>query len=275
MNNDLFRTFEHEAESLARDFKRASTLGRGTASEVADHRENSLRSLLRRFFPAPHHVAKGQAIDVKGRRSASIDCLVLSPAHPNLIDSDGKFSIILAEAVDFAVEAKGDLTVPELKRFFGQALSIRQLERTGVGILGISFDKPDRDAFAQAARRIPVFCYCMSSSLTAQRIVQEIIQWVDSSSISPFERPDAIVVHDRFIILDTSSRASAGRILMPQRAPGLWIIEDGTRSLGQFLLLACGVPGAQVPIDTPMLSRYAAGMFNNATCLYTYPSPAP
>ncbi len=74
---------------------------------MSDWREETVKSFLEKYFPFPHRIVKGNIIDTFGRRSDSIDCIVLSPAHPYTIDNiSKKASVIFADGVDYAIEVK-------------------------------------------------------------------------------------------------------------------------------------------------------------------------
>lgn len=95
---ELVEILREDAESLEREFRKASTLGKGTPQEVSEFRENAFRSFISRFFPAPYRAVKGKIFDSYGNGpSASVDCVVVNPVHPHLIDTAGKFQLLLAE----------------------------------------------------------------------------------------------------------------------------------------------------------------------------------
>jgi len=54
----LIEILKDEAETLSRDFKKASTLGEGTSQEIADFREHAFQDFLARFFPSPYRVVR-------------------------------------------------------------------------------------------------------------------------------------------------------------------------------------------------------------------------
>jgi uncharacterized protein DUF6602 len=80
--------FEHVAAELSKSFQAASDKHAGTPEAVATDREQSLRQVMRRFFPEPFKVTKGAIYDSYGGRSASIDCVICAANHPYLADSD-------------------------------------------------------------------------------------------------------------------------------------------------------------------------------------------
>ena len=130
----LIEVLVREGTTLGTEFAAASALGEGTSQEVAEFRENALRSFVERFYPSPYHVVKGKVHDSFGTdASASIDCLVVNPVNPNLIDSHGKFQLLLADGVDLAMELKPDLASrAELHRGLEQGMSIKKLRRARV-----------------------------------------------------------------------------------------------------------------------------------------------
>ena len=128
MHSKLLQLLEYEGPELATAFKKASIQGRGTPQEVAEHREGAFRNFISRYFPFPHRVTKGNIIDLLGKESASIDCIIINPSHPYTIDTYKKFTVILADGVDVAIEVKPDISViEELHRGLRQVESVKQL----------------------------------------------------------------------------------------------------------------------------------------------------
>lgn len=255
MSNALIEIFRSEATRLGAEFELASSLGEGTSAEVADHRENALRSLVRRFFPAPHHVTKGQIIAIDATRSQSIDCIVLSPAHPHLVDREEKFSMILADGVDLAIEAKGRLDGPELTRYLNQSRSVKKTIRSKTPLLREQSRSKEELIGSQ---RIPTFAYCHESALRPETIAERVADWVSDNAVPWHERPDVIAIHDKGILLDTSSPTSVGgQILATDGRPGLYWVDTAELTLGQTLAcMSFGIP-AVAPLSEPMIRRYA------------------
>ena len=124
--SQLFEILKAEGRKIVEEFNLASQQGEGTPQEVADFRENAIQDFVKRFFPQSYIVSKGKVTDLDGKQSNSIDCLILNPAHPHLIDSKGKFRIIFADGCDAAIEVKPDLaSTNELKRSLKQCISGR------------------------------------------------------------------------------------------------------------------------------------------------------
>ncbi len=134
--NQLWEVLKRESGDIIREFESASSQGQGTPQEVADFRENAVQSFLSRFYPASHVISKGKITDLGGNQSNSIDCLILNPEHPNLIDSKGKFRLIFSDGCDAAIEVKPDIArVDELFRGLEQGVSVKKVKRSGSSIL--------------------------------------------------------------------------------------------------------------------------------------------
>jgi len=134
--NQLWEVLKRESGDIIREFELASTQGQGTSQEVADFRENAVQSFLSRFYPVSHVISKGKITDLGGNQSNSIDCLILNPEHPNLIDSKGKFRLIFSDGCDAAIEVKPDIArVDELFRGLEQGVSVKKVKRSGSSIL--------------------------------------------------------------------------------------------------------------------------------------------
>lgn len=257
----LWEVFSQEGRRLGEDFDRASSLGRGSPQEVADHREGVFRQLVGRFFPAPHHVVKGQVLGADGSRSASVDCVVLNPAHPHLVDADGKFSLILADAVDFVVEVKGRLDRAELSRLLTQCQSVRRVVRSQTAI-ALPGHHPE---LVEPSRRIPFFAYIHEMSMTPEDMAEAIRRWVDEFKAPPLERPDMIIVRDQGVYHDLSSPAGIMSRRAAQRDPGYWKLLEGHQLWSDTgdLALGCGIlmmnevlPAVPVIGRPPVLLNY-------------------
>jgi hypothetical protein len=189
----LVDLLKKEAVSLDQDFRQASTLGEGTPQEIADFRENAFRSFIRRFFPNPYRVVKGKIYDFyENGPSASIDCVLVNPTHPNLIDTGDKFQLLLADGVDLVIEVKPDLAnASELKRALEQGLSVKKLRRIKSPIL-LSRNKP---AYViEASKQIPFFIFTQKVKSDLEKTVHEIISWYVERSVPVEEQLDAIAI---------------------------------------------------------------------------------
>lgn len=257
----LWEVFAQEGRRLGEDFDRASALGRGSPQEIADHREGVFRQLVGRFFPAPHHVVKGQVVGADGSRSASVDCAVLNPAHPHLVDADRKFSLILADAVDFVVEVKGRLDRAELSRLLMQCRSVRQVVRSQTAI---AFPRFHRE-LVEPSRRIPFFAYIHEMSMTPDNLAEQVRHWVDEFKVPPLERPEMIIVRDQGVYHDLSSAAAALSRRALQRGPDQWALLQGHQLWSDARSLALGfgilmmnevLPAVPVIGTPPVLLNY-------------------
>lgn len=129
--NKLLELLKLDAKEINDGFKRASIEGRGTPQEVADRRESIVQEFFAKYFPLPFRIAKGNIIDSFGGSSNSIDCIILNPSHPHTVNKENVMaSIIFADAVDFAIEIKPDLTSKtEIERALKQIESVKKLKR--------------------------------------------------------------------------------------------------------------------------------------------------
>lgn len=191
----LIEILKDEAESLSKDFKKASTLGQGTSQEIADYREHAFQSFVSRFFPNPYRVVKGKIHDSYGNGpSASIDCVLVNPVHPHLIDTHQKFQLLLADGVDLAIEVKPDLSkANELSRALKQAVSVKKLRRVK-GPIFLTHNKPAH--VIEASRQIPFFLFTQNVKSNIEDTVHEIMSWYTDNSIPTENHLDAIAIQD-------------------------------------------------------------------------------
>jgi len=195
----LIEILKDEAESLSKDFKKASTLGQGTSQEIADYRENAFRSFISRFFPNPYRVVKGKIHDSYGNGpSASIDCVLVNPVHPHLIDTQNKFQLLLADGVDLVIELKPDLSkTNELVRALNQSISVKKLRRVKGPFL-LPQNKPEH--VIEVSRQIPFFVFTQRVKSNVIDTVHEIVSWYKQNSIPIDSQIDAIAINDLGIL---------------------------------------------------------------------------
>ena len=132
----LIEILKKEGREIDEEFRLASLQGDGTSQEIADFRENAVQDFLQRYYPRSHIVSKGKITDMDGNQSNSIDCLLLNPEHPNLIDSKGKFRLIFSDGCDCAIEVKPNFArTDEIHRGLQQSISVKNIERSKSSIL--------------------------------------------------------------------------------------------------------------------------------------------
>jgi hypothetical protein len=134
--SQLLEILKKEGKQILDEFNLASEQGEGTPQEIADFRENAVQSFIARYYPQSHIVSKGKITDIDGNQSDSIDCLILNPAHPHLIDSKGKFRLVFADGCDAAIEVKPNLArTDELHRSLEQCISVKKTKRSKTAML--------------------------------------------------------------------------------------------------------------------------------------------
>lgn len=253
---DLRSALEFESISLGQLFEQASARGRGTPQEVADHRELAFHSVMRRLFPLPKVVTKGQILAHGGSKSASIDCLVLNEHHPRIRDENGKYSIILADGVDFAIDLKGTLDTSELARLLKQAASVGKTKRAqSPAFKPGTFSSSTQESY-DAGFHVPFAAYIQKAEMSIGRIAAEIVRWNEAQSVPPPERAIAYVIHARGILLDTSRHTVIRNALWTRSPPGLVWIPLGINTFAGLLVIVATEPQAILEISSSIMSRY-------------------
>lgn len=204
-----------------------------------------------------------------GARSGSIDCVVLNPAHPHLVDGDGKFSLILADAVDFVVEVKGRLDRAELTRLLAQCQNVRRVVRSETAI-ALPRNHPE---LVEPSRRIPFFAYIHDMAMTPDALAEGIRDWVNEGRVSSLERPEMIVVRNQGVYHDLSSPAGVMSRRAAPHGPEFWKLLEGHQLWSDTKDLALGfgilmmnevLPAVPVIGRPPVLLNYR-GAFNPPT----------
>jgi hypothetical protein len=196
----LLELLQFETDELFAGFKKASVEGKGTPQEVADFREGYFNKFLRKYFPFPHRIAKGIVSDTAGNRSASVDSIIINPIHPYTIDVAEKFSIILADGVDVAIELKPDISDKgELETALKQVQSVKKLRRVNGPLLLKSGHTAEEIDYS---KQIPSFIFAFKAKADIKDTVQEIIDYYNTNSIPKIEQLDYAVILGRGIIFN-------------------------------------------------------------------------
>jgi hypothetical protein len=98
----------------------------------------------------------------------------------------------------------------------------------------------------------------------------QVRSWVQREGISPLERPDAIAIHGRGIIVDTSVPLSYGNQVYKQAPASLLWLDVADMTLGLMLLIMNAGIGAQATMASPVLNRYATSLRVKGQPLVTY-----
>jgi len=189
-----FEVLIRESKTISDEFERASLIGEGTPQEISEFRENAFRNFIGRFYPIPYKITKGKVHDSFNREpSASVDCLIVNPSHPNLIDSQGKFQLLLADGIDVAIEVKPDIANSiELGRGLQQGVSVKKLRRIKSPIL-LEHSKPIH--IIERSKQIPFFIFTLKTKKNIEELVTVISTWYKEHDISKEDEIDGICIH--------------------------------------------------------------------------------
>lgn len=189
--SQLLDILKAEGRTIIEEFNLASTQGEGTPQEVADFRENAVQSFIARFYPQSFVVSKGKIADLDGKQSNSIDCLLLNPAHPHLVDSKGKFRLIFADGCDAAIEVKPNLArKDELQRGLEQCITVKNVRRSKTAIL-LSKNKPTH--IIEHSLLVPFYLFAMKA-FDPTKLYLEIAEYYRSKSTPLEQQIDGVCV---------------------------------------------------------------------------------
>lgn len=249
--SNLLDLLEIESKELAVSFQKASIEGQGTPQEVSDRREAAVKKLLGKYFPFPFRIAKGNISDSYGNRSASIDCIILNPEHPYTVSDDEKFSAILADGVDFAIEVKPDLTkVDEINRALNQLKTVKSLTRVKDGLL---FKSNISQCAKDNAKKIPSFVFADKSYVDIRYLVEKIVEYYEQNTIKKEVQFDCIVINGRCLIFNSRIDSYFN---LSNECQGILISELGDKTLAGFLLWLNRLPLSSPRTSAPVLEHY-------------------
>ncbi len=260
MKEEIEKYFKRQFEKLIDEFEESSELGKGTPQEVSDFREFGFQKFIRRYFPYPYTITKGIIIDSFGSRSGSIDCLILNPNHPNLVDTEGKFSLILADGVDMAIEIKPDLSKKkELTTALDQIKKVKSLSRYKTPLFNVAEGKQEH--VKKYSLKIPSFIFSINANATLEDTARNALDYYNNNNISVDDQFDFIVSIKQGIIsnykIPELSRAS-------DKSLGIFVENWENYTLPAFLLKTCSVISSSPRLSAHILEYYLSGISPNA-----------
>lgn len=263
----LLQIVQHEARSLEQDFAAASIKGRGTPQEVADFREQAFRQFIQRYFPFPYRVTKGNIADSFGNESASIDCVIINPVHPYILDAPDKLAVILADGVDAAIEVKPDLmTVSELERGLKQIQTVKSLLRRNAPIL---LSRTRSAEFLEYARRIPSFIFATSAKTDPLVTVKDVCNYYTGNAVPVEQQVDYIAIHNVGIISNYQTESSSRLSVQGQKILGVVFEEWKEHTLARLLLYLNETVPASPRMSDPILPFYLGSLAPPRYCIFS------
>ena len=180
-----------ESRTINDEFALASSQGKDTPQEISDFRENAVQTFVKRYYPQSHIVSKGKITDLDGNQSCSIDCLILNPEHPNLVDANGKFRLIFADGCDAAIEVKPDLAKKdEIHRGLKQGISVKSVNRSKSAILLRDDKSEEVIAFSQ---KVPFYLFTVSA-FAVEKLHDVIYEFYKENATDHMQQIDGVVI---------------------------------------------------------------------------------
>jgi|GEM_PF-582193 len=227
--NKILELLALESKDISSQFRKASLEGRGTPQEVSDRREDIFSDFLRRYFPFPFRVAKGNIIDSFGKESASIDAILLNPSHPYIVSNNSKYSAILADGVDLAIELKPELKSDiEISRALKQIISVKKLRK--VESVQVPLICSTTNGELEKYKRIPCVIFADSTYSDIGILVEKVINFYIENNTPRILQFDLIVINDAYVIFN-SSKANFINI----NVDGIGYVKTDSYTLAFFL----------------------------------------
>lgn len=252
--NDLIELLKIEGLEINHYFAKASIEGKGTPQEVSDRREIALTNFLKKYFPFPYRIAKGNILDSFGNRSASIDCILLNPGHPYTTTDDSKFSIILADGVDVAIELKPHLNSDtEIERSLKQVQTVKELTRQKSGLMRLEMLGDISDGFYETSKKIPCVIFATETYKDDKLLLEKIVSYYELNKLNRTFQFDIIVINNKCLILN--SRIDS-YIHLKDFDEGIYILNFGDLTISAFLMYLNQLPQSEIRISNSVLEFY-------------------
>ena len=254
----LLSILKYECRAINEEFELASKQGEGTSQEVADFRENAVQDFIGRYYPQSNIISKGKITDLEGNQSNSIDCLVLNPAHPNLIDSKRKLRLIFSDGCDAAIEVKPDLTrSDELTRALKQGISVKKTKRSKSPII---LKSRASETIIGHSLYIPFYVFCVKA-FDVTKLYEQITDYYRRNETPLEHQIDGVIILNTGVLKHVKhSELNFYDALPPIEKNSGWYLEKWGEATLLGLLLNLGYsypsfPSMAEPIMTRILTR--------------------
>lgn len=253
-SHKLIELLRLESEEIDTAFQKASLEGKGTPQEVADRREEVVKVFFEKYFPFPFRIVKGNIVDINENSSNSIDCIILNPSHPYTVDkTNGRPSIVFADATDFAIEIKPDLSSKnEVERALVQITSVKKLTR-------------------HDGSRINSVIFSNRTNESINTLVNNVAEYYINNDIDYKYQFDIIYINKRGLLVNYNNESE---IKISNNCPyGIYFIETKVDSMGYLLKLMNSARLSEMrmrkSILVPYLEKYLPNGYN-LLCCYKY-----
>lgn len=242
----LNEVLKYEFNRIKTEIEMCKCEGRGTPQEVSDRIESLMRDFFRKYYPLPYKVVKGQICDSFGKKSCSVDCVILNPIHPYTFDvKTNLHSILLADGVDFAIECKSNLnSIEEIERVLKQCISIKKLQKVTTGVFG---GEPKYFNY-----HIPYIIWTYETPYNIDTLLEKIVSYYEKEKIKQIDQFDLLVINGKYIVYNIGINNLGGD---NNYAKGFYYIcvDEDTLS---FLLNAMSNFIGAAPSFKPIISKY-------------------
>jgi hypothetical protein len=254
--DNLIQLLKIESKEINHFFEKASIEGKGTPQEVSDRREIALTKFLKKFFPFPYRIAKGNIRDSFGNSSMSIDCVLLNPSHPYTTSNEINFSIILADGVDAAIEVKPKLNSDkEIERSLKQITSVKKLTRKRTSVLNLKvIGKQHSPKTLTNCKKIPSIIFAIETYKDERLLLVKIVDHYEKNQIKRELQFDFIVINNQYLIINIRKGSYIERV--DENNDGLYIYNYGELTLAAFLMLLNEFPQSEMRNSSTVLEHY-------------------
>ena len=250
--NELRELLRFDRKELLSAFRKSSVSGKGTPEHISSDREEGLREFLRKYFPQPHHIVKGNISDSYGLRSASIDAIVVNPIHPHTMLPNRSPFFLAAEGVDYAIELKPNLAnKKEIERGLAQIRSVKKLRRRTDGLL--LGRKKLSERLKELALQIPCVLFSERTYDDKRKLVDTIVSYYEKHQVPRNERFDMICSLDGTFVLYSSVDSYYA---LNADVDGLAFCDLGEDVLYYFLFFLLRIPPSTPKLKATVMSHY-------------------
>ena len=175
----------------------------------------------------------------------------MNPSHPYTTADDSKYSIILADAVDSAIELKPELNSQiEIVRGLKQIRTVKELKRRRHGLLTTEGESPE---YLESCRQVPCFIFSNNAYESERQLLETIISYYEKERIKKELQFDFIFVNNRFFIVNSKKY---GYYNLKGEPEGLYIVHTKELTLAAFLFYLNALPKSEPQLAPSFLEHY-------------------
>jgi len=234
MNNHIEQYLLIQNKVLNTEFEKIKTLY-GDSAVKGGNNEKVIAEFIKENYKCNFISTNVEIIDSFGNRTDEIDIAVNNNYQPF---SAEKGQPLIAEGIDFVIQAKKTITTQEMDRIVRNARRLKALQRKHNKDDKFYMSIEDAKYFVT---RIPYLVVAVDSQLTLETIAQKLKDSYEENKLE--EQPDVIFVLDRgFIINFHEGKGTTWVLETGEKFVGFCAVESADKTLFELMRYIHSLP---------------------------------